>query len=102
VFFKLKLKKYNVYYFNFFHDINYLKFIFQEMHHDFHEDTGDGNRKNSCCGIPFDPDCMFPGNEMTNSFIITQLTEPLEEICRLPESSQMFKSVTNSYCGLQA
>jgi hypothetical protein len=55
-----------------------------------------------CCGIPFDPDCMFADNEITNWFIITQLTEPLEEICRLPESSQMFNSVTYSYCGFQA
>jgi hypothetical protein len=56
----------------------------------------------SCCGILFDPYCMFPDNEITNWFIITQFTKPLQEICWLPECSQMFNSITNSYCGLQA
>ena len=39
--------------------------------------------------------------EITNWFIITQLTQPFREVCRFPESSHMFMSVTNSYCWLQ-
>jgi len=39
--------------------------------------------------------------EITNWFIITQLTQPFHELCRFPGRSHMFMNVTNSYCCFQ-